>query len=531
MYAGGNYKNTYDIDTKNYKVGMYLRISKEDENIEQSESIVNQREFITSVIFENGWDLYDEYVDDGYTGTNFDRPDFQRMMADIQNGNINLVIVKDYSRLGRNYSKTGILLDEIFPKYNVRFIAINDGIDTYKKNNNNNELAGFKGIMNDMYSADISKKIRTSFNSKRQNGQFIGAFAPYGYQKDSKNKNKLIVDPEASLVVKRIFNMRISGIGNEQIMRTLNQENVPCPTKYKEQNGSNYKNVNIVHGVWRAETIKTILSNPVYIGNMTQRKSERISYKIRKHKKMPRDKWIIVENTHEPIIDKDTFNTVQKLLKQKSYGKTEKKTEHLLGGLLVCGECGKPVTFRREERKGKKKFITLCSNYSRFNKCTRHAVLEEEINDLVINDLKATAKKVIKNKKAFLQEIQKPSHNTEQSNIQKLLEQKERRLKEIIGLRKSLYEDWKKGDITKEEFDSICSEYNKEKEQINCKIESLQNELKANNQVRDEKYFLELLEQLVDFKQVPKQILVNLIEKIEIFQDRTVKIHYKFSKP
>lgn len=149
----------------------------------------------------------------------------------------------------------------------------------------------------------------------------------------------------------------------------------------------------------------------------------------------------------------------------------------------------------------------------------------------MINDLKATAKKVIKNKKAFLQEIQKPSHNTEQSNIQKLLEQKERRLKEIIGLRKSLYEDWKKGDITKEEFDSICSEYSKEKEQINCKIESLQNELKANNQVRDEKHFLELLEQLVDFKQVPKQILVSLIEKIEIFQDRTVKIHYKFSKP
>ena len=135
MYASGNYKNTYEIDTKNYKVGMYLRISKEDENTEQSESIVNQREFITSVIFENGWDLYDEYVDDGYTGTNFDRPDFQRMMTDIQNGNINLVIVKDYSRLGRNYSKTGILLDEIFPKYNVRFIAINDGIDTYKKNN------------------------------------------------------------------------------------------------------------------------------------------------------------------------------------------------------------------------------------------------------------------------------------------------------------------------------------------------------------------------------------------------------------
>ena len=233
MFWSGNY-----VDTTIYKVGIYLRLSRADdkeENFDQSESIKNQDEFVTNFVLERGWEIYDVYIDDGYTGTNFNRPDFQRMIEDIKNGLINLVIVKDLSRFGRNYVWCGMYIDEFFPKYNVRFIAINDGIDTFQKNNNNNELSGFKGVMNDMYSADISRKIRTSFNTKRHNGQFIGAFAPYGYLKDPNNKNKLIIDPEASLIVKRIFEMRINGIGTEAIMRTLNDEGIPCPTNDKQQ--------------------------------------------------------------------------------------------------------------------------------------------------------------------------------------------------------------------------------------------------------------------------------------------------------
>ena len=529
MFTSDNY-----IDTRNYNVGMYLRLSKaddKDEECDPSESIKNQREFIEKYVLDNGWNIYDEYVDDGYTGTNFDRPDFQRLLNDIDNGFVNLVIVKDLSRFGRNYVRTGMYIDEFFPLHNVRFIAINDGIDTFKKNNSNNELSGFKGIMNDMYSADISKKIRTSFNTKRQNGQFIGAFAPYGYQKDPNNKNKLIIDPEASLIVKRIFTMRISGIGNEAIMRTLNDENIPCPTKYKEQKGLNYKNTNIVHYVWRAETIKDILRNPVYIGNMAQRRCERISYKVRKHKKIPRKDWIIVENTHEPIIDKQTYNTVQELLNQKAYGKTEKKTEHLLSGLLVCGDCGLNITFRRAPRKGKKEFITLCSNYSRFHKCSTHSVLEENINNLVLNDLKAISKKSIKDKQKFLQKIHKPTFEIDNSNIRKSITKKDNRIKEIINLRKSLYEDWKKGFISQDDFSSMNQEYNKEKEQLNNEIENLQNNLNSINEKIIDTDFYNLLEEIVNFNSVPKQILVNLIDKVEIFKDKTVKIHYKFPRP
>lgn len=524
----------YYIDTLNYNVGIYLRLSKaddKDEAYDPSESIKNQQEFIEKYVFENGWNLYDEYVDDGYTGTNFERPNFQRLLKDIEKGYVNLVIVKDLSRFGRNYVRTGMFIDEFFPLHNVRFIAINDGIDTFKKNNNNNELSGFKGIMNDMYSADISKKIRTSFNTKRQNGQFIGAFAPYGYQKDPNNKNKLIIDPGASLIVKRIFNMRISGIGNEAIMRILNNENIPCPAKYKELKGLNYKNTNIVHYVWRAETIKEILCNPVYIGNMAQRRSERISYKVRKHKKIPRKDWIVVENTHEPIIDKETYNTIQELLKQKSHGKTENKTEHLLGGLLICGDCESNITFRRVERKGKKEFITLCSNYARFHKCTTHSMLEKDINNLILNDLKSISKKAIKDKQKFLQKLRKPTFEIDNNDVRKTIIREDNRIKEIMKLKKSLYEDWKNGIISQNDFEDMYQKYTKEKELLNNEINNLKYNLNKNSETVVDTDLYRLIEKILNFDFAPKQILVNLVEKIEIYNDKTVKIYYKFPRP
>lgn len=541
MYASGSYIMNNEIDTNNYRVGMYLRLSKADDKEEKaddpSQSIINQREFITKYIVENGWDLYDEYVDDGYSGTNFERPAFQRMMTDIKKRHINLVIVKDLSRLGRNAGWTTVYIDEIFPLYNVRFIAINNNIDTFAKNNSNNELAGMTGFMNDWYCLDISKKIRTTFNSKRQNGQFIGAFAPYGYQKDPNNKNKLIIDPEASLVIKRIFNMRINGIAIEAIMRTLNEENIPCPTKYKEQKGMNYKNTNIKRYLWTAETIKDILSNPTYIGNMAQRRNEKISYKLKKFRKVPRKDWIIVENTHEPIIDKETFQTVQELIKQKAYGTTQNKTEHLLSGLLVCGDCGKSLTFRRDNKRANKDFITLCSDYSRFHKCTRHAVLEEELNNLVISDLRATARKILKNKSKskFLEKIQKPTFKID-NNITKLINEKEKRKNEIVALRKSLYEDWKKGNIIKDDFDAMYEDYNKEKEQLNNEIEKLQVKISTQKQEMPNTNFDKLLDELANLKVIPKTILIKLIDKVEVFEDKpnrtkSVKIHYKFPSP
>ena len=311
--------------------------------------------------------------------------------------------------------------------------------------------------------------------------------------------------------------------------RTLNNENISCPAKYKIEQGLNYKNVNIIHYLWTAETVKDILRNPTYIGNIAQRKCERISYKVRKHIKMPRDKWIIVPNTHEPIIDEKTFNLVQQLLDRKSYGVTEYKTEHLLGGLLFCGECGSPITFRREKKKGENKFITLCSNYARFHKCTRHAVLLDDAQELVLNDLKKISKEAIKDKEKFIEGIEKHKLHREDNSLNKLISQKEKRRKEIIDLKKCLYEDWKKEYISKEDFDNMNEQYNKEKEALNNEIDKLLKDKDASKKEKDKFEYYDLLKQIVDFEVVPKHILLKLIDKVEIYQNKNIKIHYKFS--
>ena len=261
---------------------------------------------------------------------------------------------------------------------------------------------------------------------------------------------------------------------------------------------------------------------------MAQKKSEKISYKVNKHKKISRENWVVVENTHEPIIDKDTFKQVQILLDVKSFGVTAFKTEHLLGGMLYCGDCGMPITFRRDNKKKNKDFITLCSNYTRFHSCTRHAVLLDDINELVINDLKSIARKTIKNRNEFIKKINIPNAQQEEKYSKNIITKKENRLSEIIKLRKELYEDWKRDIITKEDFDSMYLEYNKEKEKLLNEIEKLQKELIHNKDYRNNNY-IDILEKIVDFEIVPKNILINLIDKVEIFQDKTVKIHYKFS--
>ena len=319
--------------------------------------------------------------------------------------------------------------------------------------------------------------------------------------------------------------MRLNGIGNEEIVRILNKEKVPSPIEYKQKKDLNYRNSNIYPG-WRAETIKDILSNPTYIGNLAQGKSERISYKVRKSRKIPKDRWIIVENTHNPIVDKKTFDTVQILIKKKSYGRTENKTEHLLGGLLICGDCGFPITFRRENRKGEKVFITLCSNYSRFHECKRHAVLEESINNLVINDLKKICESVITNKEKFCQSIRIPTLKDD-NNLNKLIREKQIRKRQIFRLKKGLYEDWKKSYITKEDFENMYEEYDNEKEELDNEIKKLKNQEKSQKNDNN----LDELKQIINLKVIPKQILINLIDKIELFQNRDVRIYYKFLNP
>ncbi len=379
---------------KKQQTAMYIRLSRDDSDKSESESVSNQKLLLTEYIAkQDDLILYDTYIDDGYTGTNFDRPEYKRLIEDIEDKKIDCVIVKDMSRLGRNLAKTSELLTDYFPSKKVRFIAINDNIDKkFNQISDDDIMIDIKNMFNGFYPKDISKKVRSTLNSKRKDGQFIGAFACYGYKKSEYDKNKLEVDTEVSNVVKRIFNMFISGIGKNTIARTLNEENISCPSVYKKQKGFKYKNsCYIGTSGWSYATIDKILKNEMYIGNMVQNKTFRQPCK---KKAVPQSKedWIIVPDTHEPIIDKDTFEKVQALLTKNTKQIDFNENIHIFAGFLKCGDCGHSMA-KLKRAKGN---MFNCGNYNRHGKkyCTMHPITELELQTIVLNDLNSMLKSV-----------------------------------------------------------------------------------------------------------------------------------------
>ncbi|MCL2399355.1 MAG: recombinase family protein [Defluviitaleaceae bacterium] len=507
--------NDYQV----YNVALYLRLSREDELAGQSESIQNQRDFLTRHVLEKGWNICDVYIDDGFSGLNYDRPDFQRMLADIEQKKINLVITKDLSRLGRDYIDTGYYLERYFPTQKVRYIALNDNIDTMQ-DTGNNDLSPFKAVINDMYAKDISKKIRTSFDVKRHKGEFIGAFAPYGYAKDPNDKNKLIIDDVASEVVKRIFSLYIGGESMGAIVRRFNDEGLPCPTKHKNKT-TTYKNAMIKRYIWTQETIKRILTNPSYIGNMAQRRQEKINYKLEKYRKIPPNEWIIAEGTHEPLIDKSDFDFVQELIAKKivHYSKSE-KTEHLLNGLLFCQDCGAKLTYRRNTQK---KMIAICMTYSKFGvtQCSNHAIQETKVEEYVFNHLRETAKVALSSDfgDKFNDLKIAPDENKKEPITQ--------RLAEIKGIIKDLYTDKLKGIIDEELFVEMSGQFSSEKIRLSKRLA----EIEAESITPINYDYKSLIRSIANFEVIDRVILVKLINRIEISENKEIFIFYNFPNP
>ena len=358
-----------------------------------SESIINQKEFLTKYVTKQpNWLLIDIYIDDGFTGTNFNRPSFIRLKEDIEQGKIDMVITKDLSRLGRDYIDTGYYLEKYFPTKNVRYIAVNDGIDTYSKNSNN-DIGPFMSVVNDMYAKDISKKVRTVKRTKAEKGEFIGAFAPYGYKKNPNDITKLVIDEEAAEIVKYIFNEYVNGNGLAYIAHRLNERKIPCPSVYKQQS-CNY-HCKTISGLWGHNTIKKILTNKVYTGDLIQRQGEMVSYKVKKYRLLPKSEHLIKEKAHEPIIDNQTYELAQDILKRKAHNIHKKEnSEHLLAGLLYCPRCHNKYTYQVQSGL-KNDMVAICSMYNRYGKdyCARIAVRESILNKFVVQDLRNSARK------------------------------------------------------------------------------------------------------------------------------------------
>lgn len=368
------------------RAALYIRLSREDEGDGPSQSVSNQRALLEDYAKKRGIIVHDLYIDDGYSGTGFERPGFLRMLRDIESKLVNLVITKDLSRLGRDYILTGHYMERYFPEHGVRYISLLDGIDTGIESSAN-EITPFRAIMNDMYAKDISKKITSVKREKQRRGLFIGGKAVFGYQKHPTEKNIIIIDEGAAPIVRRIFTMALSGESCRGIAAQLNREHIPTPSVYAALTPGR---VGPYAGLWSSERISELLQNETYIGSTVQGRVKKLSYKSKKRIRQPKEDWVVVENTHEAIIDRETFQAVQQMIAKRR--RTRSRThEHLLKGLIFCHACGTPLSVLcRKNAAGEDVLYYVCRTYQRFPKagiCTSHCIGEKRVREAVLDTI------------------------------------------------------------------------------------------------------------------------------------------------
>lgn len=512
-------------ETKKQRTALYIRLSREDSDKSESESVINQTLLLTDFVAkQEDLVLYDTYIDDGYTGTNFDRPEFLRLIEDIEQKKIECVVVKDMSRLGRNLGKTTELMTDYFPSKKVRFIAINDNIDKkFNEVSDDDMMIDFKNVFNSFYPRDTSKKVRSSLDTKRKSGQFIGAFASYGYKKSDVDNNKLIIDTEVADTVRRIFTMFISGIGQNTIAKILNDEGLPCPSVYKKQSGLNYKNsCYIGTSGWSYATIHKILKNEMYIGNMIQNRTFRQPCK-KKAISLPKEDWIIVQNTHEAIIEKDTFNKVQDLLARNTKQINFNENIHIFAGFLKCGDCMHTMA----KLKRPTGTVFNCGNYNRNgNKyCTMHPITQKELEEIVLNDLNTMLKSISDINNIILSEQKKAK--VASISLVDNLDKLHLDLKKLEGKKEQAYIDYSDEVITKEDYIRYRDRFENEITKINKKISTI-NDTLSNNEIPKNSFVSKLLDYGI-IKNLTREIVTDMIDCIYIYENKRIKIVYNFS--
>ena len=518
---------------KTFKVAMYLRLSKEDDKNIESESITNQKVMLTEFINNSeDLELISTRVDDGYSGSDFERPAFKEMIKDIENRKINCIVVKDFSRFGRDFIEVGRYLEEIFPLMNVRFISVNDNYDSFKsRESTDNLIIPFKNLINDSYLRDISIKIRTSFDIKRKKGEFIGSFATYGYLKDSNNKNKIVVDKVASKVVQDIFKYRLEGLSADKIAKKLNNENVLCPMEYKKSiglnMGTNFKKRE--KALWTAKAIFRILENPVYIGTLEQNKFTTPNHKIRKIVYVPKEERIIVENNYEPIISKEMFENVQKLMAIDTRIAPTQEKVYLLSGFINCAECGSNLVRKNNGTKEKPYIYYICNNARTKQGCIGSSIKSEIIEEAVFEALKNHINSVI-SLKDIIYMVNGTHYTTkEKERISKKIDKEKEELKKYQNIKLKLYEDLKIGILTEEEYKEFNVVYNEKILNIKNLISKFEQEIEIlSNGISEKQLWLEYFKAHKNIKTLNRELVVNLIDNIKIHNDKSVEINFKY---
>lgn len=519
-----------------WKLGEYIRLSKEDLNRgkDESNSVTNQRKLLDDYYRQNidEFESVEEpYIDDGCTGTDTNRENFQRLIADIYARKVNCVIVKDLSRLSRNYYEAGELIESMFVKMNVRFISLAESIDSYKNPDSvSSILVPITNVMNDQYCYQTSKKIRQVFDYKKRNGEFIGSYAPYGYIKDPNDKHALLVDPEAAEVVKQIFTLFLSGMTVRAVVNHLNDHGIMCPSVYKQSQGLKYKCPNgQAKPMWSTITVSNLLKNPVYVGDMAQGRNRVKSYKIHKIEAVPEEDWIVVQNTHEAIIDRETFEKVKGLLKRDTRTAPKQKQLYLFSGFLRCADCGRAMS--RIATKGLYVYYQ-CGTYKSLSKkaCTMHSIKSTRLEAATLYAIQQQVHLAVSYSAIVSQINVAPLKKSQSIRLNELIAAKEKEQAKIMRYKQSLYQDWKDGHITHNDYRHMSEDYERQNGAISEVIASLKKERdELENGIDTENPFLATFRKYENIDKLTREILIELVDVIKVYEGGDISIKFKFA--
>ncbi len=509
----------------------YLRLSKDDgdEGKAESNSITSQRDLLRSFIRQqDDLELYDFYIDDGWSGANFDRPGYKRMMEDVQAGKVGCVVVKDLSRLGRDYIEAGRLIQKTFPALGVRFIAVNDNYDSRTADFNEEALVlPVKNFINDSYCRDISSKVKSHQKIKREKGQFIGAFAVYGYVKDPENKNHLVVDKYAAGIVQSIFDWKMEGYSFEAIAEKLNGLGILSPMEYKKSNGEKFS-TGFHTGIrtkWSAVAVKRILTNETYTGTLVQGKTERVNYKVKRSVQKPETDWVKIPAAHESVIAKDEFDIVQDLLKADCRAEAGSNKPSMYAGLLYCADCREPMVRRVTRYKGKTTVRYICSSHNKNGQCSRHSITEEQLDRIVLYGLKSRIDRIVEQSKVVASvrdlEMRYDDIVAFDNEIVGLKAEQEKYRK----LRAALYADYKSNTISEADFKTFSDVYEEKYTELEQVIRKQTENIRAMfKNGLDAGIRLEQFKELLELDALNRTALVTFVEKILVYEDKRLQV-------
>jgi len=521
-----------NTQNKIWNATLYLRLSRDDGDKEESNSITGQRELLRDYISQRPeFREYAVRVDDGFSGSTFERPSFQKMIEDVKAGRTDCIIVKDLSRFGRNYLDAGEYIEKIFPFLGVRFIAVNDNYDSLgDKKASDDLIIPFKNLINEAYCRDISVKIRSQLEIKRKNGQFLGSFAAFGYLKDEQNKNKLVVDQYAADIVRDIFKWKLEGVSPQDIADALNKLGVLSPMEYKRSLGMKFTTSfkTNAKALWSAGTVIRVLKNPIYTGVLIQGKETTPSYKVHKRVTKDESEWSVIEDSHEAIISKIDFDSVQKVLKCDTRRSPGGKAVGLFSGMIFCGDCGASMV-RKTVPAGEKKYVYyVCSAHKQDKSCSPHRMRDTTLEEIVLDSLKQHISEVVDMSELLEITDTAPLRTAQAQKVQRQLDKKHEEYEKLQKLLMSLYENLTDGIIDREEYTRLKASFTARADEAEKQMDALREQLEDIHNHGTENAWMNEFIKRQGLTTLDRAVVVALIDKILIHSNDVVEIIYRW---